>query len=87
VLTADELAAILADITVGDRNKAKADGAETPEDMTFYMLHRRAVILGIFDGDLATFLDNVRVADLKRAQKQVTGADSPNPTEGDPAIA
>lgn len=65
----DAIASILSELTIGDRNAAvKAGLKDDKEGMTFFMLHRRAVAMGIFEGDLDAFLDKVKITDLRDAQ-------------------
>lgn len=65
----EQLASILAELTIGDRNAAvKAGFKDDKEGMTFFMLHRRAVALGMHQGDLDSFLDVVKITDLRDAQ-------------------
>ena len=64
----DALAEVVANLTVGDRLKAKADGTEDGEIITYRMLHRRATAMGVSDLSFDDFVDTISVDVLRRAQ-------------------
>lgn len=67
-MTPAQIAAVIAEFTVGDNSAAKKAGAVDAEDRAFFMLHRRAVAMGLYAGDLDAFLDGVKISDLREAQ-------------------
>jgi hypothetical protein len=67
-VTPEQIAAIISDFTIGDNNAAKKAGMVDNDDRAFFMLHRRAVALGLYAGDMDGFLDDVKIADLREAQ-------------------
>ncbi len=67
-LTVDQLAQVIAALTVGDRLNAKKDGTDDGEIITYRMMHRRARALGLTSADFDTFTDAVDINDLRRAQ-------------------
>lgn len=84
-LTREQVAAIRANLTMGDLEAVRGEVAEgDAEQLAKRAMHRRAQKLGYVNGaDYADFLDLVRVDDLAA----IFGTDAANPTRaGTPAL-